>query len=148
MFRFKVLEINLKRWIEKYKSMGPDKFYQILIQYAVSRIAEEEEIRKAEAEKKISSSNMTVQKQASSISGSKSVSFSSKKTFKVETTKVSPEAELLAYCNHFTQLYRKERVELYRDIAFSFKRAANKAYRLMVSKNMINKSSKFLNVVG
>lgn len=59
----------------------------------------------------------------------------------------SPEIELLNYSNQFLQIYRRENKEIYRLISFAFRRAANKAYRLMVRKNIIKRNNKFLNLV-
>lgn len=59
----------------------------------------------------------------------------------------SPEIELLNYSNQFLQIYKRENKEIYRDISHAFKRAAHKAYRLMLKKNLIKKNNKFLNLV-
>lgn len=64
------------------------------------------------------------------------------------TKGTSPEVELLNYSNQFLQIYRRENKEIYSQISHAFRRAAHKAYRMMLKKGIIKKSNKFLNVVG
>jgi hypothetical protein len=59
----------------------------------------------------------------------------------------SPEVELLNYATQFIQIYRRENKEIYREIAFCFRRAAHKAYRQMVKNKLIKRNNKFLNLV-
>jgi hypothetical protein len=60
----------------------------------------------------------------------------------------SPEIELIGYYEKFMALYRKENDQIYLDIAKLFRRASNKIYRIMLKAGMVEKSDKFLNVVG
>ena len=59
----------------------------------------------------------------------------------------SPEIELLNYSNQFLQIYRRENKDIYREISFCFRRAANKTYRIMIKKKLIKRSNSFLNLV-
>jgi hypothetical protein len=59
----------------------------------------------------------------------------------------SPEVELLNYSNQFMQIYRRENKESYKLISYAFRRAAHKAYRMMVKQKLIKRSNKFLNLV-
>ena len=60
---------------------------------------------------------------------------------------LSPELEFLGYYEQFIILYRREGEEVYLDLGRVFRRAAHKVYRLMLKKKMIEKNSKFLNLV-
>lgn len=60
---------------------------------------------------------------------------------------ISPEAELLNLSNQFWQIYKREEKNIYKEISYVFKRAANKTYRMLLRKKMIKKSNKFLNLV-
>lgn len=66
---------------------------------------------------------------------------------KAEPTGLSPEAELMDYHDRFLLLFRRENVPVYLDIAKLFRKAAHKIYRTMLKKYMIEKSSRFLNLV-
>lgn len=60
---------------------------------------------------------------------------------------LSPELILLDCYDQFIILYRREGEDIYLDLARSFRRAAHKIYRVMLKKNMTQKSSRFLNLV-
>lgn len=59
----------------------------------------------------------------------------------------SPELEFLEHSEKFLLLYRRDDQEIYLVLARVFRKAAHKIYRMMLKKNMIVKSSKFLNLV-
>ena len=60
----------------------------------------------------------------------------------------SPEIELFNYSEQFIQIYRRENKIIYREISYSFRRAAFKTYRHMLKQKLIKKNSKFyLNLV-
>jgi hypothetical protein len=60
---------------------------------------------------------------------------------------ISPELELLDYHDQFLVLYRREGEQVYLDLAYVFRRAAHKVYRVLLKKKMTNKSNKFLQLV-
>lgn len=60
---------------------------------------------------------------------------------------ISPELELLDYHDRFLLLYRRENELVYLEIARLFRKAAHKIYRIMLKKNMVERSAKFLNMV-
>ncbi len=59
----------------------------------------------------------------------------------------SPELEFLDYYDQFIILYRREGEEVYLSLARVFRRAGHKIYRTMIKKKMIEKNSRFLNLV-
>lgn len=66
----------------------------------------------------------------------------------IKETKISPESELMNYHDNFLQLYRRENDIIYLDIARQFRKAAHKIYRMMLKKDLIDKSNRFLNLVN
>lgn len=60
---------------------------------------------------------------------------------------LSPEMELLNYSNQFLQIYKRENKDIYREISFCFRRAAQKTYRMLLKKKLIKRNTKFLNLV-
>lgn len=60
----------------------------------------------------------------------------------------TPEVELMNYYEQFLTLFRITDEKIYIDIARVFRRASHKIYLLMVKKEMIRRSDKFLNLVG
>ncbi len=66
---------------------------------------------------------------------------------KAEPVGTSPEIELLDYYSKFLILYRRENIETYLNIAKVFRKAAQKVYNILLKKQIIEKSSKFLNLV-
>lgn len=67
---------------------------------------------------------------------------------KADIAGVSPEAELMDYHDRFLLLHRRENETVYLDIAKLFRKAGHKIYRIMLKKEMIDKSNRFLNLVG
>ncbi len=63
------------------------------------------------------------------------------------TKNSNPALELLEYYEMFLKLYRKENLKIYLDLSRQFRRAANKIYRIILKKNLIEKNIKFLNVI-
>jgi hypothetical protein len=59
----------------------------------------------------------------------------------------SPELEFLDIYDKFIIMYRREGEEVYLDLARVFRKAGHKVYRVMIKKNMIEKNSRFLNLV-
>jgi hypothetical protein len=59
----------------------------------------------------------------------------------------SPEMVLLGCYDQFIILYRREGEAIYLDLARAFRKAAHKIYRVMLKKNMTQRSSRFLNLV-
>lgn len=59
----------------------------------------------------------------------------------------SPELLLLGCYEQFIILYRREGEDIYLDLARTFRRAAHKIYRVMLKRNMTQRSSRFLNLV-
>jgi hypothetical protein len=68
-------------------------------------------------------------------------------TNNTEENKVYPEKEFLKMYDQFLILYRREGDIKLLEIARIFRRAAHTIYRYMLNKNIINKSTKFLNLV-
>lgn len=64
-----------------------------------------------------------------------------------DLTILSPEIELLDYHDKFLILYRHESAPAYLDIAKVFRKAANKVYRILLKKSMVEKNGRFLNLV-
>lgn len=62
-------------------------------------------------------------------------------------TNISINLELLDFYNQFIILYRREGDPSYLEVAKLLRRAAHKVYRVMLKKNLTNKSDKFLNLV-
>jgi hypothetical protein len=60
----------------------------------------------------------------------------------------SPELEFMNYYDRFIILYRREGEDIYLDLGRVFRRASHKIYRALLKKNMIEKNTKFLNLVG
>jgi hypothetical protein len=103
----------------KFESFGSIKFYKFLLNYAISKVAEQEEL---------------VKKKRSRVKG-------------IEIGRVSPEVELMDYHDRFLDLFRVEGEVIYLDIAKLFRRAAHSIYRVMLKKNLIKKSDRFLNTI-
>jgi hypothetical protein len=59
----------------------------------------------------------------------------------------SPEIDLLAFAERFTQLYRKEGNTSYLELSRLFRKAGHKVYRLMLKKSLTHKNPKFLQAV-
>lgn len=59
----------------------------------------------------------------------------------------SPEIRFLEYYNQFIILYRREGEQVYLDMARIFRKAAHKIYRALLKKNIVEKNTKFLNLV-
>lgn len=60
---------------------------------------------------------------------------------------VSPELEFMECYNQSITLYRREGESIYLDLSCVFRKAGHKIYRTMLKKKMIEKNSKFLNLV-
>lgn len=60
---------------------------------------------------------------------------------------LSPELELIDYHDRFLVLYRKEKKDIYLDIAKLFRRASHKIYRVLLKKDMTEKDNRFLSLV-
>jgi len=65
----------------------------------------------------------------------------------VENNKYRPDLDLMEYYDNFLKLYRREGDSVYLDLAKEFRRAAHKVHRLMFKSDLIDKSTKFLNLV-
>jgi hypothetical protein len=115
-----------KRFIENFESMGAERFYGSLLRYAVQRLSDDLAQREMD--------------EAARKEG--------KVTSDTPYKSSRPEIALLEHYNAFLTYYRREKIEVYREIASIFRRAANKIYRLMLKQNLINRNSKFLNLVG
>jgi hypothetical protein len=59
----------------------------------------------------------------------------------------TPELELMNYYDQFLEMYREDGEPIYLEMAKVFRRAGHKIYLLMVKREMIRKSEKFLNIV-
>lgn len=64
-----------------------------------------------------------------------------------DQNKFNPALELIDYYEMFLKLYRREGEEIHLELAKQFRRAGHRVYRIMRNKNMMDKSSKFLNLV-
>ncbi len=60
---------------------------------------------------------------------------------------VSPETILLDCYDQFIILYRREGEGIYLDLARVCRKAAHKVYRIMLKKKMVERNSRFLNLV-
>lgn len=60
---------------------------------------------------------------------------------------ITPELELLEYCDKFMVLYRRDGDFVCLEMAKVFRKAGHKIYRIMLKKNMTKKNNKFLNMV-
>lgn len=92
-------------FIDKFSSVGNEKFYKYLLNYAVIRMAE------------------------TTIDG------------------ISPEIEFINYYEKFLATYRREQNPVILEMAKVFRKAANKVYRLLLKKEVIDKNAKFFNIV-
>jgi hypothetical protein len=115
-----------KRFISNYESMGGDRFYGSLIRYSVQRLADDK------AQRELEELNRKDGKTTSDIAHKPS----------------RPEIVLMEHSAQFLTYYRREKLEVYREISAHFRRAANKIYRLMLKQHLIGRNSKFLNLVG
>lgn len=106
-----------KLFVDKYSSIGTEKFYKFLLNYAVNRI----------------------------ITGQSEPSPQGVK--KQEMKGASPELELMDYHDKFLMLYRREGEEVYLEMAKLFRKAAHKIYRIMLKKELVDKNARFLNTV-
>jgi len=110
-------EESKKLFVDKYSSIGTEKFYKFLLNYAVNRIITSRE----------DSPSQGVKKQ--------------------EIKGASPELELMDYHDKFMILYRREGEGVYLEMAKLFRKAAHKIYRIMLKKELIEKNVRFLNTV-
>lgn len=60
---------------------------------------------------------------------------------------ISPEIELLEYYDYFVILYRRQGEDNILQLAKLIRKMAHKIYRIMLSKNLTERNSKFLNLV-
>jgi hypothetical protein len=60
---------------------------------------------------------------------------------------ISPEIELLSYCDQFLVLYRKEGEEVHFNLAKVFRKAGHKIYRILLKKELTVKNDKFLTLI-
>ena len=60
---------------------------------------------------------------------------------------MSPELEFMECYTQSLILYRREGEEIYLDLSRVFRKVAHKVYRVLLKKKMIEKNSKFLNLV-
>jgi hypothetical protein len=127
-----MLEKNKVLFIERYTTFGDKAFYKFLLSYAIEHLANELALKKEIAETTVD--DLTVK---SELTKPETI-----------TKKIYPHIELLNYSNQFIQYYRREKNALYLEIAACFRRAANKIYRLMLKKNLIQVNNKFLNIIA
>lgn len=76
------------------------------------------------------------------------LSYATSRLNKGEMQKPTPENELLSYYEKFLALYRKDNNENYIEMAKTFRRAAQKIYKIMLDVGLTTKNTKFLTAVG
>ena len=96
------VEAIKKEFVPKYLAAGEEKFYRLLLLYALNKLI-----------------------------------YIEKGSYKGK----SPEMEFLDVYDQFIILYRREGEEVYLDLARVFRKAANKVYRVMLKKKMIEKNT-------
>lgn len=110
-----------KLFLDKYSSIGDEKFYKFLLTYAINKIVANQE------------------EQVKPNKGYRG---------KVQPKGISPEMELMDYYEKFLILYRREGNPAYLEVAKIFRKASHKIYRMLRKKEAIPMNGKFLNMVA
>jgi len=110
-----------KLFLDKYASIGDEKFYKFLLNYAINKVVANQE------------------EPAKSNKGQRG---------KFQPKGISPEMELMDYYDKFLVLYRREGDIAYLEVAKIFRKASHKIYRMLLKKNAISMNNRFLNAVA
>lgn len=75
------------------------------------------------------------------------ITYSLNRLVDINKENYNPALELLEYYDMFLKLYRKDGDDIYLDLAKQFRKAANRIYRIILKKGLIEKNNKFLNSI-